>query len=91
MQNVPHPPHPTDALVLSLALQWKASGFTSAAFLTGDSLHNVTILGPGVIEGNGAGWWNITHDDRHYRPHMIHLYNVTDLTIDGVEFRNSPK
>ena len=69
---------------------WKAAGWRSPGFLNGDGLLNVTIAGPGTIDGAGAAWWNATHDDLHYRPHLIKLRNATRLTIDGVRLLDAP-
>ena len=69
---------------------WHASGWTSDAFLTGSSLTNLTLRGPGTIDGNGAAWWEVTHDDLHYRPNMIELDGIHGLAIEDVLFMNSP-
>ena len=69
---------------------WKQAGWQTGGFLTADALHNVSIAGPGTIDGNGEAWWNVTHDDLHYRPHMIVLHNLTGVVVDGVQLLNSP-
>ena len=43
-----------------------------------------------TVMGIPESWRKVTHDDLHYRPHMMHLFSSVDLTVDGVEFRNSP-
>ncbi len=70
--------------------QWKAAGWSVGAFLTGSSLKNLTIQGTGTIDGNGADWWAVTHDDLHYRPGMLSLGGTDGLVIQDVLFLNSP-
>jgi polygalacturonase len=70
--------------------QWIGAGWTAEAVLTASLVQNIAIQGPGKIDGNGAAWWAAVHDDLSYRPHMMALRNITDLTVDGVALLNSP-
>ena len=71
--------------------RWRAAGWWhTPAFLNGNGLTNVSLTGGGTIDGNGADWWNVTKDDRHYRPHLIRLTGTRGLVIDGVLCANSP-
>lgn len=79
------------ATVMAMAMkEWHAAGWTVGAFLTGTSLSNLTIQGTGTIDGNGADWWAVTHDDLHYRPGMLSLGSTHGLVIQDVMFLNSP-
>jgi polygalacturonase len=71
---------------------WQQAGWDDSALIstTADGLHNVTFAGAGTIDGNGAGWWNITHDDRNYRPGMMFLSGIVGLRIEDVTLLNSP-
>ena len=70
--------------------QWNAAGWTATALLTGEGLTNVTLTGNGTIDGNGAAWWAVTKDDRHYRPGLIVLSGTNGLVIEDVLLQNSP-
>ena len=72
--------------------QWKAAHWTGAFLSTkpGQPTANLTLRGGGTIDGNGSAWWQVTHDDLHYRPGMAALANVAGLTIEDVLLLNSP-
>lgn len=79
------------ATVLAMPMKhWNSAGWSVGAFLTGTNLHNLTIQGTGTIDGNGADWWAVTHDDLHYRPGILSLGGSRGLVIQDVLFRNSP-
>ena len=50
---------------------------------------NVTISGPGVIDGQGSAWWPpVTF---HYgRPGLVEFFKCRNVTVEGVTLRNSP-
>lgn len=77
-------------LLAATMSQWNASGWVASAFLIGHGLQNVTINGTGTIDGNGAEWWGVTHDDLHYRPNMMALGEIVGLVIEDVLLLNSP-
>eukprot|EP01043_Picozoa_sp_COSAG02_P068200 COSAG02_NODE_11240_length_1763_cov_1.400841_1_plen_340_part_10 len=70
--------------------QWKAAGWSTPALLTGEGLTNVTLTGNGTIDGNGAAWWSVTHNDLNYRPALLVLSGVNGLVIEDLLFLNSP-
>jgi polygalacturonase len=70
--------------------QWRAAGWTAGALLSGRGLTNVTLTGGGTIDGNGAAWWGVTHDDLHYRPGLMIVSGATDLFVEDILFLNSP-
>lgn len=47
------PPQPTDKQLKTL--QKHAPGL-----IQGQNLHDIAITGPGVIDGGGSAWWNLT-------------------------------
>lgn len=71
-------------------------GFIS--FLTGSDLADVTLTGPGMIDGNGYVWWGEAERARQIkpgytlpRPNLINLNNCTNLRVLNLTLRNSPK
>ena len=70
--------------------QWKAAGWSASALLTGEGLTNITLMGDGTIDGNGAAWWAVTKDDMHYRPGLLVLSGTNGLVIEDVLLQNSP-
>lgn len=67
-------------------------------FLDGKDLEEVTIEGPGAIDGNGQAWWEEAEAARQKksgftlpRPNLIVLTRVRNLTIRKVTIKNSPK
>ena len=81
------PSHSTiqvDGIVRAMRISdWKISGWNNAAFIGGDALRDVRITGAGTLDGNGEGWWNVTRDDTHYRPHLLRLNNGQGISIEG--------
>lgn len=64
------------------------------ACLYGNHLHNVQLIGDGVVDGHGAKWWdtfkNHSNDLEFPRPYLCSIENSERLTIDGLTFKNSP-
>lgn len=67
-------------------------------FLAGKDLEDVTIAGPGVIDGGGQKWWVDAEAARQKksgytlpRPNMIVLTRVTNLVVRDVTLQNAPK
>lgn len=47
---------------------------------------------PSVIDGHGADWWEAYGKDKHIdRPTLMYFHGVNGLTIEDLEFRNSPR
>lgn len=74
------------------------SGGDFVPFLSGKDLENVTIAGRGVIEGNGAVWWEAAEEARRKvsgftlpRPNLIVLTRANNLVVRDVTIQNSPK
>lgn len=66
--------------------------------ISGADLTDVAILGGGVIDGQGAGWWALSdHTLRGtgqvyvLRPNMICFNRCRNLQIQGVTLSNSPQ
>ncbi len=64
----------------------------------GTGLEDVTISGSGVIDGNGAAWWDEAEKARRKvsgytlpRPNLIALTHCRNLRLTGITLRNSPK
>jgi hypothetical protein len=59
---------------------------SSTPFITASNLNNVEISGPGVIDGQGAGWWS--HSSR---PDLIQFSHSSVVAVENVTIVNSPK
>lgn len=55
---------------------------------------NIKICGGGIIDGNGAEWWDLFRNRRqelrYPRPKLISFEQSNRITIQDVELRNSP-
>jgi len=65
---------------------------THAGLITGHGLTDVSITGPGTVDGQGQDWWRAKDAGtlKHGRPHIIFLFDCERVTIDGVNLMNSP-
>lgn len=63
-----------------------------ASCINADDAENITITGRGIIDGQGAFWWDIFRkkENKYPRPKLIAPYNCKDVTIEGVMLTNSP-
>ena len=59
---------------------------TAGNFLTGVSVHDVAIVGPGTIDGNGPAWWSLST-----RPKMIHIDRTATALVKNITLQNSAK
>lgn len=66
--------------------------------LTGKDLVDLTITGKGVIDGNGAVWWEEAEKARQKvsgytlpRPNLFTLQRCKNVKVTGITLRNSPK
>jgi polygalacturonase len=64
--------------------------FTAANFISGSSLTNIEISGPGAIDGQGAPWWPWANTNNAVRPIMISLSGCNHELIQNVTLSNSP-
>lgn len=63
------------------------------SFIHGEGLHDVIITGDkGVIDGQGAVWWNMWKDGslKFTRPNLIEFVNSRNILISNVILQNSP-
>ena len=67
-------------------------------FVGGKNLHDVTFTGEGAIDGSGAKWWIPAEAARQKtpgytlpRPNMVVLNGCTNLRMENITLRNSPK
>jgi polygalacturonase len=61
-----------------------------ANFISGASLHDVAISGPGMIDGQGTPWWPYARERGARRPIMIALSSCDRVLIETVTLSNSP-
>ena len=71
-------------------------GFT--AFINGAGLADVTISGPGTIDGSGGKWWVPAEEARQKksgytlpRPNLIVLTGCKNVRLENLTLQNSPK
>jgi hypothetical protein len=64
--------------------------FTAANFISGSSLTNIAISGPGAIDGQGLPWWPWANTNNAVRPIMIRLTSCKREMIQNVTLSNSP-
>jgi polygalacturonase len=73
------------------------NGGTLPALINGNALRNATLIGAGVIDGIGAGFWALTKAAEAAkttdppRPHLVHFEHGLGLRIENVTLQNSPK
>jgi len=55
-------------------------------------VHNFTVQGKGVLDGLGYEWWEREWalENPHKRPHLLKVDDSTNVTVRGIEMRNSP-
>ncbi|WP_208559868.1 glycoside hydrolase family 28 protein [Marinilactibacillus kalidii] len=60
----------------------------------GENVENVTISGTGILDGNGADWWDLfrnrSEELQFPRPKLISFENTSRLTIKDIMVKNSP-
>ncbi len=71
-----------------------------AAFINGKKLNDITITGPGTIDGSGARWWGPALEAKRTntlnpgytlpRPKLILLSGCTNVQVTNVTLINSP-
>lgn len=61
--------------------------YTCRSLIYGDSLHDVAIVGHGIIDGQGAAYKNPAY---MIRPYNIRLVACRGVRVEGVTLRNSP-
>lgn len=68
------------------------------SFISGKKINDVTILGPGTIDGSGGRWWIPAEEARQRkagytlpRPNLIGISNCKNLHIADITLQNSPK
>jgi len=81
----------TGAILRMLPIDMYPGGTVSPAdFISGSSLHDIAISGPGAIDGQGAPWWPYANTNGANRPSMISLGNCTRELIQNITLSNSP-
>lgn len=51
---------------------------------------NVSIIGSGIINGNGFRWWKELKDLEYPRPYLVCFANCNNIKLQGVLLTNSP-
>ncbi len=59
--------------------------------IQGTGLVNISIIGKGVIDGNGAPWWAAySANNSISRPRLVYFTSCTNVKLDGITLQNSP-
>ena len=61
-----------------------------ADFIGGRDLRDVEISGEGMIDGQGAPWWQFAKKRGANRPRMINFESCERILIERITLRNSP-
>lgn len=58
----------------------------------GENAENISIVGFGLIDGQGSIWWQLHKEKnlKYPRPRTICFYKCRNITIDGIRIINSP-
>jgi polygalacturonase len=74
------------------------SGSDFIHFISGKDLEDVTLTGKGVIDGNGAIWWEEAEKARQKvsgytlpRPNLVVITRGKNIRMTGITLQNSPK
>ena len=64
-------------------------------FISSNNANNITITGPGVIDGQGQPWWNAENVAKAggrdtLRPRLIQLQNAVHISISNITIKNAP-
>jgi hypothetical protein len=62
-----------------------------ANFISGSSVTNIEVSGPGAIDGQGAPWWPYANTNGANRPVMISLNNCKYEMVQNITLSNSPE
>ncbi|KAH9327033.1 hypothetical protein KI387_007211, partial [Taxus chinensis] len=65
-------------------------------------LNGITIVGNGVLDGQGAAWWKLSQYDNEdssdggtnlpsVRPTALRFYGSYDVSVEGITIQNSPQ
>ena len=62
-----------------------------ASLLTGEYLTDVTVVGPGLLDGNAQNgdWWTTFKQDPVARPRLLFLNRCQDVVVHGLQAANS--
>ncbi len=60
---------------------------TGTTFISGSSLHDIELSGPGAIDGQGAAWWPFPNMPR---PRMFSPSSCNRVLINNITLSNSP-
>jgi polygalacturonase len=75
-------------------VKWFTNGttvyFNANNFISGSSLHDIEISGPGAIDGQGLPWWPWANTNGAVRPIMISLSSCNRQLVQNVTLSNSP-
>ncbi|KAK4417783.1 Polygalacturonase [Sesamum alatum] len=70
--------------------EWEKVGFQWILFY--GVRNGITIKGNGVIDGRGESWWTAKDlDGPTHRPHAIKIARSFNVTVTGIQIKNSPK
>ena len=83
-----------EMLPVSVWTNLPAQNLTYGDLIYASGVTNLEISGSGTIDGNGAGWWNLSTSSSVYenRPYMIFFNGKCNpVLVQGVTVQNPPK
>lgn len=82
--------------LLPMELYPKGTGQRPASFLSAENAADVRLTGEGKIDGLGAAWWEVIHEDKKAgrpllgRPQLVAFNRCQRIEISGLTFLNPP-
>jgi polygalacturonase len=73
--------------------RWEgASQLTHAPLIGGRDLQCIGIVGRGVVDGRGVGWWKMQRERtlKYPRPRLISFEDCRNVLVEGITATNSP-
>ena len=80
-------------IAISNITAWPVSGKGYENVLYFSNCSELTLVGPGTIDGQGYKWWVelLFNFISNQRPHLVYLDNCKDVVVENITMRNSPK
>eukprot|EP01121_Diplochlamys_sp_Union-15-3_P017148 TRINITY_DN597_c0_g2_i1.p1 TRINITY_DN597_c0_g2~~TRINITY_DN597_c0_g2_i1.p1 ORF type:complete len:397 (-),score=70.65 TRINITY_DN597_c0_g2_i1:5-1153(-) len=72
--------------------KWPVSGDAYISFITAKKLKDISITGTGIIDGQGAPWWDAFHNNtlKYTRPDLVNYSGCSSCLFSHTSFVNSP-
>ena len=79
-------------IAISNITAWPVSGDSYQNVLYFSNCSELSLIGPGTIDGQGYRWWVelLFNFVPHKRPHLVFLDSCVDVVVENLTMRNSP-